>query len=112
MINALRHCYKNINNSNNLKLLILNYNCWSCKRELTDKESKKFFCPCEKDIILPVNEKNNYYDVFDLKHEYEIDKVELKKRFRALMKKLHPDLYTLKSDVSFVDFFFEINVFN
>lgn len=103
MLNAIRYRFKDLS-SQNLKLFILNYNCWSCKKELSDKESRSFFCPCEKDIILPVHEKNTYYDLFEILPEYDIDKKELTKKFRALMRKLHPDLYTLKSDVSFYEY--------
>ncbi len=103
-MNAVRFRFKDLT-SYNMKSFILNYNCWSCRKELSEKDSRGFFCPCEKDIILPLNEKNTYYDLFEIEPKYDIDKKELTKKFRALMRKLHPDLYTLKSDVSFYKFF-------
>ena len=75
--------------------------CWSCSRELTGQEAKAFFCPCKSKVILPVNQENNYFDLFDLKVNYEIEKKDLVKKFRTYMRKLHPDLFTLKSEVSF-----------
>lgn len=73
--------------------------CWSCERELNQTDAKAFFCPCEKNIILPVNNDVNYFEMFDLQPAYKIDKSTLTKNFRQLMRKLHPDLFTLKSEV-------------
>ena len=73
--------------------------CWSCGRSLTHNEVKSFFCPCPLKKILPVNPVNNYFDLFNLNSSYRIDKSELTKQFRKLMRTLHPDLYTLKSTV-------------
>lgn len=74
-------------------------NCWSCNRLLTEKQSKKFFCPCHLKKILPVNLSNNYFELFDLNVDYDVDKQKLKSKFRELMRQLHPDLFTLKSQV-------------
>jgi hypothetical protein len=103
MLNAARYKLKGLANQN-FTSFVLNYNCWSCQKKLTEKESRGFFCPCERDIILPVNVKNTYYDLFEIQPEYDINKKELTKKFRALMRKLHPDLFTLKSDVSLYQF--------
>ncbi len=82
------------------------YNCWSCDRTLSDAECKSFFCPCKKKKILPVPIRNtSYFDLFGLKAEYNIDKQELAKSFRQLMRKLHPDLYHQSSEVVFFKFF-------
>lgn len=75
------------------------YNCWSCKKPLNDLEIKSQFCPCDKNVILPVNNKMNYYEIFNIHTDFNIDKTELTKIFRQKMRKLHPDLFTLKSDV-------------
>ncbi|CAF0843446.1 unnamed protein product [Brachionus calyciflorus] len=81
------------------RISLTNYNCWSCKKELTEKESKLQFCPCEINTILPVNNKINYFELFNINMEYNVDVKLLTKNFRQLMKKLHPDLFTLKSDL-------------
>ena len=76
-------------------------NCWSCSKPLTENETKSFFCPCEKRVILPVNPSTNYFDMFDLNVEYPIEKKQMVKKFRDHMKKLHPDLFTMKTEVKF-----------
>ena len=76
-----------------------NHTCWSCGKLLTDNESKNFFCPCPSILILPVNQSNNYFKLFGIDVKYKIHKDILTKVFRQLMRKLHPDLYTLKSEV-------------
>ena len=83
---------------------LLNYNCWSCDRHLTDAESKAFFCPCSQAKILPLStykagDERNYFELFGLKTDYQIDRQELRKRFRQLMRKLHPDLFAQKEQV-------------
>lgn len=76
-----------------------NYNCWSCKKNLDELEARSQFCPCHKNVILPLNNKVNYFDIFNIDKQYRIDSTELTKTFRQKMRKLHPDLFTMKSDV-------------
>ena len=76
-----------------------NYNCWSCHRLLTDKEAKQLFCPCECKYILPVNKNVNYFELFNLDTNYAVNKTKLTNKFRELMRKIHPDLFTLKTEV-------------
>lgn len=73
--------------------------CWHCQRDFTEVESKSFFCPCDLKKILPVNSDVDYFEMFNLKPKYKIDTNLLTKNFRQLMRKLHPDLYTRKSEV-------------
>lgn len=40
---------------------------------------------------------SNYYDFFGLAHRLDLDVKGLEKKFYALSRKYHPDLYTLKS---------------
>lgn len=102
------NCFNVIKAENRFKQLLIlpvyentfnikNYNCWSCNRKLNEKEYKSPFCPCEK--ILPTNKNINYYELFNLDIDYNIDRANLTKRFRQLMRKLHPDLYTQDSEV-------------
>ena len=97
--------YLNLTNLFVLKIKSFNnrcYNCWSCDRLLSNKESRSFFCPCEKQKILPSNiAGTSYFDLFSIDSNYDIDKKTLTKNFRQLMRKLHPDLYTQSSEVNF-----------
>ncbi len=77
----------------------LSTHCWSCKRNLDENELKSCFCPCSRKQILPVNLKSTYFDLFHLNADYKIEKHQLTKLFRQLMRKLHPDLFTLESEV-------------
>lgn len=76
--------------------------CWSCDNKLTEQETRAFFCPCATKVILPVNSENSYFDLFGLNVNYEVEKKDLVKKFRASMRQLHPDLFTLKSEVSWI----------
>ncbi|RNA43432.1 iron-sulfur cluster co-chaperone mitochondrial [Brachionus plicatilis] len=75
-----------------------NYNCWSCKKFLNELETKSQFCPCDKNVILPVCNKINYFELLNIDFNYDIDLIQLTKNFRQKMRKLHPDLFTMKSD--------------
>jgi len=83
-----------------------NYNCWSCGKNLNENDSRLFFCPCSKSKILPpvTDEKlkRNYFEIFGLKADFNLNKKELTKSFRKLMQKLHPDLNAQKEDVYFL----------
>ncbi|XP_024516261.1 uncharacterized protein LOC9659858 isoform X2 [Selaginella moellendorffii] len=68
--------------------------CWSCGAAA---QAEVFMlCPACK-IIQPANRSVNFFDIFDLKKEFELDTGELEKRYKNLQKKLHPDLYSMKS---------------
>lgn len=74
--------------------------CWACDQVFNEHERKLFFCPCEHQKIQPVNKSLNYFELLGLKTtSYKINQIELTKKFRALMKKLHPDLFVQKSEV-------------
>ena len=81
----------------------LSYNCWSCDRYLNEKEFKLFFCPCSKSKILPPltdsQLQRNYFEIFGLSVDFNLNKRELTKSFRKLMQKLHPDLFAQKDEV-------------
>lgn len=73
--------------------------CWSCKRKLNEAESKEVICPCPNKVILPVNHNENYFDVFKLPVTFELDQPFLTRTFRNIMRVLHPDMHTYKSEV-------------
>ncbi|XP_024525299.1 uncharacterized protein LOC9660494 isoform X2 [Selaginella moellendorffii] len=68
--------------------------CWSCGAAA--QAVVFMLCPACK-IIQPANRLVNFFDIFDLKKEFELDTGELEKRYKNLQKKLHPDLYSMKS---------------
>ena len=74
-------------------------NCWSCKRIFDEKEAKKLVCPCKKEIIQPPDASLNYFELFNLETNFSINQKDLTKSFRDLMRVLHPDKFTNKSDV-------------
>ena len=80
---------------------ILKYNCWSCNRKLSENEAKSFFCPCPEKKIYHPDYTKNYFELFDIKPDYEIDKKDLARKFRNLMRKLHPDLFAQRGEVIF-----------
>lgn len=97
-----RRCFVRLAQATSVRKPVLfhNYNCWSCHRELTKKQANQFFCPCECKKILPISSNVNYFELFDLETNYTVDTSRLTSKFRVLMRKLHPDLFTLKSEVN------------
>lgn len=78
------------------------YNCWSCSKHLNKFEQKQYFCPCEKQVILPVDSSKdrNFFEMFNLKENFKLDDKVLTNKFRQLIRKLHPDIFNTKSEVS------------
>lgn len=77
------------------------YNCWSCSKHLNKYEQKQYFCPCERQVILPVDssKERNYFEMFNLQENFRLDGKALTNRFRQLIRKLHPDIFNTKSEV-------------
>jgi hypothetical protein len=91
--------------SNGLKLTSIcsnfySTNCWSCQRVFNEKEAKKLVCPCSKEIIQAPNKNLNYFELFNLDASFNINQKDLTKSFRDLMRILHPDKFTNKSNVN------------
>ena len=76
-------------------------NCWSCKRVFNEKETKKLVCPCSREIIQAPDKNLNYFELFNLNASFSINQKDLTKSFRDLMRVLHPDKFTNKSNVKF-----------
>ena len=74
-------------------------NCWSCKRLFDEKQSKKLVCPCAKEVIQPPRSNFNYFELFNLPEDFNINQKDLTRSFRDLMRVLHPDKFTTKSQV-------------
>lgn len=64
--------------------------CWQCSEPVSD-----LFCPaCGALRKSPAG----YFDLFEMEERLAIDVADLQKRFYELSRKLHPDLYTRKSE--------------
>ncbi len=60
---------------------------------------EKFFCSA-CDLIQPPTGGLTYFDYFGLKPTYNLDEMELRRKYKNLQSILHPDRFTNKSDVS------------
>lgn len=69
----------------------LNLVCWKCGQERTEL----LFCDkCH--IIQKPSEKENYFSIFGFKEKFNLDQMQLTKKFRQLQGLVHPDKYSNK----------------
>ena len=64
--------------------------CWNCGQEISAR-----FCPACGAIQPPAS---NYFEFFDLPPRLHLDAADLERRFYALSRQLHPDLFSRKSE--------------
>jgi molecular chaperone HscB len=67
------------------------HSCWQCGTE----EAGSLFCRYCNSLQRPTPD---YYEFFGLPKHLSIEQDDLKNRFYALSRRLHPDLYTRKSE--------------
>ena len=67
------------------------HDCWHCGA----KDAASLFCRYCNTLQAPTPD---YYEFFDLPRNLALDTGDLKKRFYALSRLLHPDHYTRRSD--------------
>lgn len=74
---------------------LLNTLCWKCNSAV-----EKGLLFCDKCFVIqrPSNE-GNFFQLFGLKNVYDVDDLALSKKFRELQKVLHPDKFSLHSQV-------------
>ncbi len=65
--------------------------CWSCGKSVEEIH----FCASCRSLQPP---STNYFDFFGLEHKLDIDLADLEKRFYALSRRLHPDVYFRRSE--------------
>lgn len=65
-------------------------NCWSCGNSV----EQIHFCENCHSLQPPTTE---YYDFFGLEHRLDLDLEELERRYYALSRRLHPDVYFRRS---------------
>lgn len=70
--------------------------CWKCG--VTVDLNKVLFCDfCE--VIQKPKYDADYFEIFGIKKQFNIDPKELTKKFRLLQMQLHPDRFSQKSEV-------------
>jgi len=71
--------------------------CWSCNKFIKKQD---FFCgACN--IVLPVVEEkvqHTLFELFQIPEQFDLDLHHLSARFKQLQRKLHPDLFSRKSE--------------
>lgn len=66
--------------------------CWKCHKTLSTRNLFCKFCSSVQKL-----EEQNYYDLFDLKFQFLINKTDLSKKFKHLQSQLHPDKFSTKN---------------
>jgi hypothetical protein len=74
--------------------------CWNCGRK-NGFDEERFFCRCG--IIQEVPDDITYFDVLGVEKVFDLELTELKKNFMQYQMKLHPDKYSQKSKVCFLE---------
>lgn len=69
--------------------------CWKCGNNVDNKE-QLFFCKCG--VVQSIKEVD-YFELMGIPESFDIDLTSLTQRYRDLQRQLHPDKYTLKSEV-------------
>lgn len=67
--------------------------CWNCGME--KKALVELFCD-QCNVIQNPEENGNYFRMFDLPENYDLDPKLLTKKFRSLQSVLHPDKFTTR----------------
>lgn len=67
--------------------------CWNCGQKYS---SLRFFC--EKcTAVQEISPEVNFFDMFDLEENFNMDRKELQRKFTNLQRQLHPDKFTSRS---------------
>lgn len=75
------------------------FKCWNCHTMLYTRPS--LFCTSCTLIQSSDQQNFNYYELFNIKEQYEIDTGQLTSSFRKLQNLLHPDKFSNKTEVIF-----------
>ena len=75
--------------------------CWKCSYSYSVNASQEvvFFCP-SCDIVQEPNSDKTYFDVMNCEQTFDLDIQQLTQQFRNLQSQLHPDKFSLKSEVN------------
>lgn len=76
------------------------FKCWNCCTMLDTRPS--LFCTNCSLIQSSDHQNFNYFELFNIKEQYEIDIGQLTSSFRKLQNIMHPDKFSNKTEVNFI----------
>jgi len=76
------------------------FKCWNCQTLLDIRPC--LFCKNCSLIQSPDDQKLNYFELFNINVQYDIDTAQLTSKFRKLQNVMHPDRFSNKTEVNFV----------
>lgn len=75
------------------------HKCWNCQTIVNTKPC--LFCKNCLLIQSPEHQNFNYFELFNIRDQYDIDTGELTTNFRKLQNLIHPDKFSNKTEVNF-----------
>lgn len=88
---SLGRVFWNLRPKNSILTHLRYVSCWSCGINNSNLLSN-LFCPHCKALQKPDNSEN-YFRILGVKETYDLDEVELAKKYKDLQKYLHPDKF-------------------
>lgn len=76
------------------------FKCWNCQTILDIRPC--LFCKSCSIIQSPEDQNLNYFELFNINVQYDIDTAILTSNFRKLQNLMHPDRFSNKTEVNFV----------
>lgn len=78
--------------------------CWNCQTTMDTMPC--LFCKKCTLIQSPEYQNINYFELFSMHNQYDIDTGQLTTNFRKLQNLMHPDKFSNKTEVNFTELFF------
>ncbi|CAB3981054.1 iron-sulfur cluster co-chaperone, mitochondrial [Paramuricea clavata] len=74
--------------------------CWKCSYSYLASVNGEavFFCP-SCDVVQELISDRTYFDIMNCKRTFDLDTKQLTQQFRSLQSQLHPDKFSLKSEM-------------
>lgn len=82
------------------------HKCWNCHAVVNAKPC--LFCKNCSLIQSPKHQNFNYFELFDIRDQYDIDTGQLTTNFRKLQNLIHPDKFSNKTEVNFTVYYYDI----
>lgn len=76
------------------------FQCWNCQTIVDTTPC--LFCKNCSIIQSPEKQNFNYFELFNISNQYDIDIGQLTSNFRKLQNLMHPDKFTNKTEVNFI----------
>lgn len=105
---SLGRVFWNLRPKNSILTHLRYVSCWSCGINNSNLLSN-LFCPHCKALQKPDNSEN-YFRILGVKETYDLDEVELAKKYKDLQKYLHPDKFGNRLVLIFFLYFSEIKL--